>query len=347
MFSLLLLPLFFNTLGFAQATSSPQNKKIATAWYTGWHGESVPAFPLAKVSWEKFTHMTYAFAETSSDVRLVTLNGSDPELLPKFVAAAHEHGVKALVSVGGWTGSRFWSSNVAMAENRWNLEAPTDRGIGCNTVDVNDTANFLAFLKELRADPLASLYFLDFIAVMVYDISGPWSAAVGANAPLNDACAPEAQRSGSAVSGVAAWNAAAIPLNQLVLGVASYGHSFRVAKADASKKGSKTELALYAPFDAVNRPVGDAWNGTPGVDVCGNQDTQAKGVPYLFDTCSRTPFVYNTTTEVMISFDNAESIAEKGKFIASKGLAGFAMWEAGEDYKDILVDSLLESMDDC
>jgi chitinase len=47
----------------------------------------------------------------------------------------------------------------------------------------------------------------------------------------------------------------------------------------------------------------------------------------------------------MISFDNAQSMAEKGKFIDSKGLGGFAMWEAGGDFDDILVDSLLKSMD--
>lgn len=29
-----------------------------------------------------------------------------------------EQGVKALVSIGGWTGSRFYSSNVGSAANR-------------------------------------------------------------------------------------------------------------------------------------------------------------------------------------------------------------------------------------
>lgn len=75
--------------------------------------------------------------ETTPDVRVVNLNGSDPELLPRFVAAAHAHvsrvlyskinlitiykGVKAKVSIGGWTGSLFWSSNVATAQNRFVL----------------------------------------------------------------------------------------------------------------------------------------------------------------------------------------------------------------------------------
>ena len=32
---------------------------VATAWYAGWHAQD---FPLANVSWDKYTEMTYAFA---------------------------------------------------------------------------------------------------------------------------------------------------------------------------------------------------------------------------------------------------------------------------------------------
>jgi chitinase len=42
----------------------------------------------------------------------------------------------------------------------------------------------------------------------------------------------------------------------------------------------------------------------------------------------------------MVSFDNAESFAAKGSFIKEAGLRGFAMWEAGGDYQDILLDSI-------
>ena len=44
----------------------------------------------------------------------------------------------------------------------------------------------------------------------------------------------------------------------------------------------------------------------------------------------------------MVSFDDAPAFSAKGKFIQSQGLRGFAMWEAGGDYKDILLDSIRE-----
>ncbi|KAJ7882239.1 hypothetical protein B0H14DRAFT_2340015, partial [Mycena olivaceomarginata] len=55
------------------------------------------------------------------------------------------------------------------------------------------------------------------------------------------------------------------------------------------------------------------------------------------------PDVHNETTQVMISFDNAQSFGVKGEFIKSQGLGGISMWEAGGDLGDILLDSIRES----
>jgi chitinase len=146
---------------------------------------------------------------------------------------------------------------------------------------------------------------------MVYDINGPsWSSAVGPNAPLNDACAPESFRNGSVASAVNAWQAAGMPLAKIVLGVASYGHSFRVSESDAfSDDCSKNQLALYPQFNASNTPAGDSWDDPPGPDECGNMQAQGgiidfwgliqqgylntdgtprPSVPYLFDDCTQT-----------------------------------------------------------
>ena len=42
----------------------------------------------------------------------------------------------------------------------------------------------------------------------------------------------------------------------------------------------------------------------------------------------------------MVSFDNAQSFGVKGSYIKETGLRGFAMWQAGGDYKDILLDQI-------
>jgi chitinase len=200
----------------------------------------------------------------------------------------------------------------------------------------DDTANFLSFLRELRRHPLNSNLILsaatdilpftgsdgnplsdvsgfakvlDYIEIMNYDIWGPWSPTVGPNAPLNDTCAATQNQAGSAVSAVQTWHAAGFPLRQIVLGVASYGHSFLVDKTDAFEPGSKTLIGPYPKFDASAHPMGDSWDNGAGVDECGNSGfpggiiefwgmielgylnsngTLKQGIFFRYDNCSQT-----------------------------------------------------------
>jgi chitinase len=166
--------------------------------------------------------------------------------------------------------------------------------------------------KDASGNPLNNVScfadVIDYIAVMNYDVWGSWSSTVGLNAPLNDTCAAPANQQGSAVSGVKAWNDAGMPLNKIVLGVASYGHSFSVTPSDAFMS-DMTTLAAYPAFNASNQPLGDAWDSAGGVDVCGvyegpggafnfwglvdNGFLTEDGVPvgdiyYRYDECSQT-----------------------------------------------------------
>lgn len=375
---------------------------VLTGWYPGW---LAPSIPPSSLSWDKWTHLTYSFALTGLDSSTVILNSDDQQVLPTFVEQAHTHGVRALVSIGGWTGSMYYSSAVATAENRtafvgavtslvkqYNLdgidfdwEYPNKQGIGCNIISPADSANFLQFLQELRQDPVgAKLYLsaavgispfmgpdgtpmtdvsafaevLDHIGIMSYDIWGPWSSGIGPNAPLDDSCAPTP--AGSAVSAVAAWTGAKFPANQIALGVAAYGHSFRLA--------NQTDFSLYAPFASYSNPLVPSSDGNGGVDACGNpatggggtddfdfsqmitagflnsNGTPASGITYYYDNCSQTPFVYDPDSGVVISYDDTTSFAAKGQFIKDNGLRGFAMWEVAGDEHDILLDSISQAM---
>ena len=186
-------------------------------------------------------------------------------------------------------------------------EYPTKTGVGCNTMNKDDTANFLSFLQELRLDPTghkliltASTPILPFsgpdgnpltdvsgfakvlnhIEIMNYDVWGSWSPTVGPNAPLNDTCATTANQEGSAVSAVQKWHAAGMPWKQIVLGVATYGHSFKVDKTDAFEPESKNDpsfkpgphslIGPYPKFDSSAHPKGDSWDSGAGKDMCGN-----------------------------------------------------------------------------
>lgn len=215
-------------------------------------------------------------------------------------------------------------------------EFPNKQGIGCNMINANDTQNFLSFLQELRRNPVGARLtlsaatavtpfrdasgnpskdvsgfaeVLDYIAVMDYDIWGSWSPGVGPNAPLNDKCAAPANQAGSAVSAIKAWTAAGMPVDKIVLGVPSYGHSFSVEPSNAFVSGCKTELIAYPKFNASNQPLGDGWDDTGSVDACDvyqrpggtfrlwglidggfltEEGDPAPGIYYRYDACSQT-----------------------------------------------------------
>ncbi|KAJ3989509.1 glycoside hydrolase family 18 protein [Lentinula detonsa] len=299
-------------------TSTASNTTGSTrsiSWYAGWHSTD---FPLSQVSWSKYTQLTYAFATTTPDVKTLSLDDSDAALLPQFVQSAHQNNMTASLSIGGWGGSQYFSTNVGSAANRtafvqtvtelatkydldgldFDWEYPNRQGIGCNTINNNDTANFLSFLQELRQDSTGSKLILsaatslqpwndtsgapskdvsgfskvlDFIAIMNYDVYNILSSHAGPNSPLNDTCAPTDDQKGSAVSSVKAWTDAGMPASQILLGIAAYGHSFVVPESSVFQSSSSTNITnIYPSFNKSAEHLGDRWDSPGGVDICGN-----------------------------------------------------------------------------
>ncbi|KAJ7128921.1 chitinase [Mycena crocata] len=431
-----MLSLAFLALGVqcaAAATAASSNYTVAVGWYASWHVTDVP---LSSVLWSKYTHMTYSFAVPTADPKTISVAESDEELLPQFVSAAQKNGVKAGLSIGGWTGSQYFSANLASASNRtsfvksvtdliqkyhldlvdFDWEYPGVQGTGCNIVSASDTDNFLLMLQELRASPIASnitisaatavvpfpttntstiaefATVLNWIAPMVYDLS--WNWTVGSpriqralpSAPLDDSCYESTEGvtgtglagRGSARSAVEAWVAAGIPRSQLVLGVPAYGHSFNVnasaaflasasvsAPSSTSSSGPPSKsLTPYPSYDTLNHTIGDKWDFAGGTDQCGVEQgpsgtwnffslvaagyllangSAAAGVPYQWDTCSSTSYLYAADRGVLISYDDPRSFAAKGAFVRANGLAGFSMWEVGGDPEGVLLDAILSA----
>ncbi|KAI0650353.1 glycoside hydrolase [Trametes meyenii] len=250
------------------------------AYYPDWAGD---AFPPEKIDFSRFDWIDFAFAVPDAQFNL-TWDGSDdaPELLRRLVSRAHAAGKKVKLSVGGWTGSRYFSAAAASAEGRATLannihalysqfgldgidldwEYPAQAGNAGNLVSAVDSANFLEFLKVLRAtlppqaritaatqtvpfadangDPMqdASEFakVLDWVLLMNYDTWGS-SSTPGPNAPLSDACHNSTQGSASALAALRTWTAAGFPASQLVLGVPSYGYLSRSSASFLRARG--------------------------------------------------------------------------------------------------------------
>ncbi|KAF9395356.1 hypothetical protein CPC16_008589 [Podila verticillata] len=141
-------------------------EKMVVAYWTDWTSGSMS--PEA-IPFDKVTHINYAFAIVRPDFRPVF---ETDYLLSRVVREAHAKGVKVLMSIGGWTGSQYFSPLAATQQGRkifidgavqfvqdYNLdgididwEYPGRLGSTCNAFDEkNDANNFLILLQELRA----------------------------------------------------------------------------------------------------------------------------------------------------------------------------------------------------
>ncbi|KIP02119.1 glycoside hydrolase family 18 protein [Phlebiopsis gigantea 11061_1 CR5-6] len=169
------------------------------AYYPDW---TSAAFPPEKVDFGRYDWVDFAFAVPLSDFSL-GWDGSDddPDVLRRLVAAAHQAGKKVKVSVGGWTGSKYFSAAVATAQSRETFagsilgmynqygvdgididwEFPGQSGNDGNGESPGDAANFLSFLQLLRTTlpPQAK--------ITAATMTVPWADAQGN--PLKDVSA--------------------------------------------------------------------------------------------------------------------------------------------------------------
>ncbi|KAF8605404.1 glycoside hydrolase [Ceratobasidium sp. AG-I] len=136
-------------------------------YFPDWTGDE---FPPEKVDFNRFKWVDFAFAVPDENRQLKFESDNSEDLLKRLVSAAHSHGSKVKLSVGGWTGSRCFSDAVSNDANRrefvknivamyhkFNLdgididwEYPGVQGAGSNKVSPSDSAHFLLFLQHLR-----------------------------------------------------------------------------------------------------------------------------------------------------------------------------------------------------
>ncbi|TFK92187.1 glycoside hydrolase family 18 protein [Polyporus arcularius HHB13444] len=138
------------------------------AYYPDWVSDD---YPPDKIDFGRFDWIDFAFAVPDENFSL-SWDGSDdaPATLRRLVQLAHARGKHVKLSVGGWTGSRYFSPAVATPQGRSTLannilvlyrefnldgididwEYPGQGGNDGNVVSSDDSANFLEFLRTLR-----------------------------------------------------------------------------------------------------------------------------------------------------------------------------------------------------
>jgi chitinase len=373
--SIILLLLF----GFLSCESKNTSEKLTEngdlkyniiGYIAGWKGVDT-----AKIEATKLTHINYAFANVI-DGKVMEGEGreqADKENLTKLNSLKRINPeLKILISIGGWTWSKGFSDAVLTEESRkvfinsaidylirhdldgldFDWEYPGLPG-DSNPYRQEDKENFVLMLKSVREalDSLGSINdthylstiasagfkeyldvndlgqaqkYLDFINIMTYDYIVQFSSdTTGHHANLQTID----QNVRSSEKAVKEHVAAGVPIEKLVMGMAFYGRSWSNVNPENNGlyqfgKGSKGY-----PYSAISELMKDS----------------------LFvrhwDENSKAPFLWNEKERIFVTFEDAESISEKAKFIKKHKMGGAMFWEYSEDTEDhTLLNAIYENL---
>ncbi|KXN74015.1 glycoside hydrolase family 18 protein, partial [Conidiobolus coronatus NRRL 28638] len=340
-------------------------------YWTDW---TIDEYPTSAVPWDLLTHVNYAFALfTDKDWKPKI---DSPQSLKELVAKSKPTGTKILISIGGWTGSGYFSPMVANAANRatfikntvdfvneykldgvdFDWEYPGREGNEGNQVSPQDTANYLIFLKELKAalpsnilitaavrvqpfdgpggNPLKDVSqfapYFDLINIMAYDINGPWGSPTG---PVGGLDFEKGKGTPFSVrQSTTDWSKAGIPKDKLVVGVPFYGYQLGVS-TDMSQSDSQ-----YATITNPNLPS-YAYKELFSNNILSSplEANTNNGWIRKFDKITKTPWLFNKNNKIFVAYDDPLSLAYKTDYVRCNGYRGAMLWALNNDYNSLLL----------
>ncbi|GAA98201.1 glycoside hydrolase family 18 protein [Mixia osmundae IAM 14324] len=156
------------TTSSAPTATATVRKLLRSAYYPDWSGDQLTPEAL---DYSKFDYLDFAFAIPDSSFGLYFTQDDSESLLTRLVKNGHANGVKIMVSIGGWTGSKYFSvatqtkanrqvfiRNIKSMMDKYDLdgididwEYPGSSGNSGNIWAADDTDHLYLFLKGLRA----------------------------------------------------------------------------------------------------------------------------------------------------------------------------------------------------
>jgi chitinase len=278
----------------------------------------------------------------------------------------HPH-LRTLISIGGWGGSEHFSDTALTDASRKKFATSCAAFVkrhGFDGVDIDweypvsggpdpkagrpeDKHNYSLLLAELRRvldeqgktdgkhylvttatpappqhaanmelDQVAAA--CDYINLMTYDIAGPWSELSSFNAPL---FSPGKEQPISDDSAVRNYLAAGVPSGKLVLGVPFYGKAFGDVK--------NVNNGLFQPHDHKTHRTIDGDEFTYRT-IAGKILTDAEVQRFWHDV-AKVPWLYDAKNQLMITYDDPQSLRLKANYARDNHLAGVMFWELSQD----------------
>ena len=326
-------------------------------WLSGYYvGYQRSLYPESQVDFSLLTHIFVGriIPTTSGGVlkHFDIDNTNGPIMARNLSTRAHEAGRKAVLMLGG-AGEHAGFVGAASSANRatfvGNLISTMD-SLGYDGIDVDwepinaeDRAPLLALLQALRtARPnmiltipvgwvnsnfpgsIDSWYatvagVVDQMNLMTYDMAGPYSGWVTwhSSALLDN----QPNHPSSVESSVQAYRNVGVAAAKLGIGIGFYGTCWRGATGPRQTIGSG--VSLVASDNTMS------WASIMSLyyDAGARRWDDLAKVPYLTFTTPKGPSQCN-----YVSYDDEQSIAEKGAHVKANGLGGAIIWTIGQGH---------------
>jgi chitinase len=332
--------------GDAGSSDAQSTGLWSTGYYAGWPPTT---YPVADIEWSGLTHIAFAFYEPQSNGTL-SLLGGDSTLALEVISAAHAHGAKAIASIGGSdSGSSFQQATSAGAIDTFASNLANLITVGYDGIDIDweplttadePTAIDLAHrIRNVHAGALMTIAIgyanpnapndlsgypaiaaaYDQLNIMSYGMAGAWPGWKSwHDSPLynQDSATPL-----SIDSTVTLYLGAGVPASKLGVGIGFFGlcYTSPVTGPDqalggstiAASDGTMSYTNIMTTYYATSSRAWDAVARVPYLSYAS---------PHAPDGCT------------YISYDDEQSIAEKGTYVKAKGLGGVMQWEINEGY---------------
>lgn len=162
----------------------------------------------------------------------------------------------------------------------------------------------------------AAQEFLDYVNLMTYDYS--WGIA-GHHTNLHPSTGGEQEN--SAEKAVRIFQAAGVPANKLVMGIAFYGRGGIVSSTEGHGLNQK-----------IIRP---AQGG--GFSYLRDSLIDRNGFVRYWDEKAHAPYLFNEQKRHFISYDDENSVKDKCLYVQERELGGVMFWEYSSDPKEYLL----------
>lgn len=156
---------------------------------------------------------------------------------------------------------------------------------------------------------------LDYVNLMTYDLQSS-TVSTHHTGLFNGSYTPH----GSVEQTVEIYSLQGIPKNKLIVGIAFYGRRFNV-KSNSDGIGCQNSTSESSSITYSNIYLQYL------VPIANGSTT----IKRYWDNTTKAPYIYDSTTGVWISYDDAESIKHKCQYVKDNNLGGLMFWDYGED----------------